>query len=274
MGVVRGLFWLVIGLLILSSGGVSASEKPGPEPESSCVSCHSGLGGDLAAPVALWEKSIHHQMGNNCEGCHGGDPADAAEAMSPVKGFVGSPKPDQIPTFCGKCHVGVVENYKKSPHYAAFQKGAGPSCITCHRSHDVQRASLDLITEALCSQCHSFENGQKMKNAFVTAETALKDTRSGLERLDHRGMPVKQLEEKLFALRNSLHQMTHTLDVPAVEKKTQSVLTDIEEMKKEMSELDKKVHRRWWIGAGVAAFLIVLIATLSQLLKTLEKEES
>ena len=264
----------IILLILFLPAGLLAAEKAGAEPESSCVSCHSGLGGNLAAPVALWEKSIHHQMGNNCEGCHGGDPVDAAEAMSPAKRFVGSPKPDQIPTFCGKCHVGVVENYMKSLHYTAFQNGNGPTCTTCHHSHDVQRASLDLITEALCSQCHSFENGQKMKNAFVTAETALKNTRSGLERLDHRGMPVKRLEEKFFALRNSLHQMTHTLDVPAVEEKTQSVLTDIEEMKKEMSELDQKVHRRWWMGAVVAAFLIVLIATLSQLLKTFEEDES
>lgn len=266
--------FIIFFLLLTSPASLFAAEKAGPEPESACVSCHSSLGGGLAEPVALWEKSIHHQMGNKCEGCHGGDPSDSADAMSPAKGFVGAPKTEQVPDFCGKCHVGVVENYKKSPHYAAFQEGKGPNCVTCHHSHDVQRASFDLINESLCTQCHSFANGQKMKKSFVAAEMALKETRSELERLDRRGMPVKKLEEKLFAMRNSLHQMTHTLDVPAIEEKTQSVLTDIGEMKKEMIDFDQKIHRRWWMGAGVAAFLIVLIATLAQLLKTFEEEES
>lgn len=266
----KGQMLLVIVLLLIP---VLGAAEEGAKKESACISCHSRLDEKLAAPVKLWEKSYHHEMGNNCEGCHGGDPTDLAESMSPAKGFVGSPKPDRIPAFCGKCHVGVVENYKKSPHYASFQKGTGPSCVTCHNSHDVQRASFDLINESLCSRCHSFENGKKMKKAFITAEMALQDTRSKLERLDHRGMPVKRLEEKLFALRNSLHQLTHTLDVSEIELKTTTVLTDLDEISKEMVPLNERVHKRWVVGALVGAFLITLITVMVKLLRNLEEDE-
>lgn len=226
----------------------------------------------MSEPVALWEKSIHHQMGNGCEGCHGGDPNDSADAMNPERGFVGAPKPEQVPDFCGKCHGGVVENYKKSRHYPAFLKGSGPNCVTCHQSHNVQRASFDLIQEDLCGACHSFENGQKIKRAFVSAEMAFQEMKEELSHLDRRGMPVKKLEEKLFLERNSLHQMTHTLDVEEIQNKTRSALTNLEAMKQETTFLKKKIYRRWWMGSVVGGFLVVFIFLLVRLLRRLEEE--
>lgn len=273
MGFIVRRCLLLIPLVFLVVSPAVGAEGPAEEKASTCISCHRDLGGKLAEPVTLWEKSIHHQMGNSCEGCHGGDPGDPADAMSPAKGFVGAPKRHQIASFCGKCHVGVMENYQKSPHYAAALTGGGPNCVTCHHSHDVQRASFDLISEPLCSQCHSYENGQEMKKAFVTAELALQSTIAETHLLDRRGMPVKRLEEKLFALRNSLHQMTHTLGVAEIQNKSRQVLADVEEMKKETRSLHERIHRRWWGGVGVAAFLAVLVFALIRLLKSFEEEE-
>ena len=272
MGFLRGAAFLSV-FLSLCPWSLPAEETAPEEKPNVCISCHRDLGGPMAEPVTLWEKSIHRQMGNSCEGCHGGDPSDPAEAMNPAKGFVGAPRPEGIPDFCGKCHVGVVENYKKSPHYAAFVGGSGPSCVTCHESHGVQRASFDLISPELCSRCHSYDNGQKIKKAFVSAEMALHGMSGELHNLDKRGMPVKKLEEKFFAERNSLHQMTHSLDVGEIEARTRSVLADIETMEKETSALGRRIHRRWWIGAGVALFLTVLISLLIRLLKSFEEEQ-
>ncbi|MBI2082153.1 MAG: cytochrome c3 family protein [Deltaproteobacteria bacterium] len=262
---------LILFMLLSLSATDLAAEGPSQEKVSVCISCHAELGGPMSEPVALWEKSIHHEMGNNCEGCHGGDPNDAAEAMNPERGFVGAPKPAQIPDFCGKCHVGVVENYKKSPHYRAFLNGNGPNCVTCHQSHNVQRASFDLIQEDLCGSCHSFENGQKIKRAFVSAEVALQEMKKELTHLNKRGMPIKKLEEKLFSERNSLHQMTHTLDVEEIQEKTRGALTSLETMKQETMLLRKKIHFRWWTGTAVGGFLIILIVFLVKLLKTFEE---
>src|ERR1700756_5033777 len=81
------------------------------EEEISCVSCHKGLGGDLAKPVELWQDSIHKKNGIACYNCHGGNPkVQDMDAMSPEAGFVGAPKENEVPKFCGKCHVAVMEN--------------------------------------------------------------------------------------------------------------------------------------------------------------------
>ncbi len=268
-----GLLSLILACLITVGSAEASEGGPKEEKVSACISCHRELGGKMAEPVHLWENSIHHQMGNNCEGCHGGDPNDPADAMSPAKGFVGAPKPENVAEFCGKCHVGVKENYMKSPHHAAAQQGAGPNCVTCHHSHDVQRASFELINETLCTQCHSYDNAQKIKKSFVSAEMSIQAMIRELHLLDKRGMWVKNLEDKLFALRNSLHQMTHTLDVPEIENKTQAVLKDIEGMKGDTSVMHQRIHKRWWIGALVMAFLAVLVVVLVRFHNTFEEGE-
>ncbi|MDO8643748.1 MAG: cytochrome c3 family protein, partial [bacterium] len=256
--------------LLIPSMGLTEEVK---KDQSSCVSCHLDMGGTLAEPVTLWKESIHYKMGNNCEGCHGGDPLDAADAMSSKKGFVGAPKKGEVSSFCGKCHVGVMENYKKSPHYRAALKGKGPTCTTCHNSHNVQKASFDLINEKLCTQCHSFQNGRKIREAFVSAETALNEQQKTLNYLEHRGMPVKRMKEELFALRNSLHQMTHTLDFEKIRAQTGTVLKKSEEMDQELKPLHQRVHHRWFWGSLVAAFFILLLIVLIQLKKTYEDQE-
>ena len=111
-----------------------------------------------------------------------------------------------------------------------------------------------------------------MKQDFVSSEMALQKMRGELHNLDRRGMPVKKLEEKLFAERNSLHQMTHTLDVGEIEGKTKTALAGLETMANETKLLRQKIRRRWWIGAAVGAFLVILIYALIRLLKTFEEE--
>lgn len=271
MGLLRVL--TLLGLAALFSGRGWAADDAAEPLASVCISCHQAMGGGTASPVALWETSIHSKMGNSCEGCHGGDPTDEAKAMDPAAGFIGAPKPGGVAEFCGRCHVGVKDNYLKSVHYQAALQGKGPTCTTCHHSHDVQKASFDLIDESLCARCHSFENAQKIKRAFVSAEVALQDEKKILRYITHRGAPVKRLEEKLFALRNSLHQMTHTLDLPEIQKKTESVLQELEGMNREVDAFRKKIHRRWKVGSLVGGFLILLIVVLFQLLKTYESEE-
>ncbi|MBI1909482.1 MAG: cytochrome c3 family protein [Deltaproteobacteria bacterium] len=270
MGFLKGIFLMVLTLIVLGEGSLFAEET---KTESVCISCHQAMGDKLAVPVTLWEESIHKKMGNTCEGCHGGDPGDEGKAMDPASGFVGAPKPNQIAEFCGRCHVGVKENYMKSAHYAASLHGTGPNCVTCHHSHDVQKASLELIAEPLCSQCHSFKNAQKIRKAFVSAELGLQEKKETIRYVERRGMPVKRLEEKLFSLRNSLHQMTHTLDLPEIQVKTTGVLKELGEMEGEIEAFKKKIHTRWWVGSLFAGFLILLIVVLILLLKNYEEED-
>lgn len=241
-----------------SQGAEEAKEKRGV-----CISCHEQLGGKLAEPISLWEKSIHYKMGNQCEGCHGGDPTDEATAMDPAKGFLGVPKPSNVAEFCGKCHVGIKENYLKSPHYDASQVGRkAPTCVTCHNSHNVVHASFELINESLCSRCHTYKQAQEIRKAFVTAELKLEAEKELLGYLDQRGMDTKRQIGKLFFLRNSLHQMTHTLDVELIKTKTDTVVKSLEKIHESSLQLKKKVMKRWWIGGGIALFFMVAACAL------------
>ncbi len=104
------------------------AQRPRVE-QNVCIDCHDS---DLMKPEykaipAEWRKSWHYRNGVSCQDCHGGDPKDAARSMTPQSGFVGVPKPKEIPEFCGKCHLGIKENYLESGHGKAFMTtGRGP----------------------------------------------------------------------------------------------------------------------------------------------------
>ena len=71
--------------------------------EDVCIQCHSS---DTMKPafrniVDEWKTSWHFQNKVSCHDCHGGDPKDAATAMSPKKGFLATPTYVQVPEFCG-----------------------------------------------------------------------------------------------------------------------------------------------------------------------------
>ena len=278
-------FFLLVGSPSVEAGSRAPSSHGSDEaaandsgqdqaPKNVCIECHEQLGGQYGAPVALWQTSFHAKMGNSCEGCHGGNPLDADLAMEPSEGFVGVPKPTEIATFCGKCHVGIEENYIKSPHYNASQAGKkAPTCVTCHHSHDVVQASMAMINESLCAQCHSYDQAREIKKAFVTAEVKLEEERELLDYLDHRGMKIRRQREKLFALRNSLHQMTHTLDVPLIKSKTGAVMETLEGLHANSLELKKKVIHRWWVGGLIALFFLVTAFVLRAFKKTFDEDE-
>src|SRR5512137_1950270 len=160
--------WLT-PLLILAGMPLHATAQAPAQDEIVCIRCHGTLPGKLGEPVRLWRDSIHAANGVACNNCHGGDPQDAANAMSPARGFLGAPKEAAIPDFCGRCHVGVKKDYLQSAHGMALGKG-GPTCVTCHSNHLVLKATLDIINEKRCSQCHGFERARAIKDAMQQTE--------------------------------------------------------------------------------------------------------
>ncbi|UCC48467.1 MAG: hypothetical protein JSV41_13565, partial [Gemmatimonadota bacterium] len=75
----------------------------GQAQEGTCVSCHSGLSGNLAEPVQEHAASVHAARGFGCVSCHGGDAQEfSMAAMDPSRGYVGVPERRQIPSLCGR----------------------------------------------------------------------------------------------------------------------------------------------------------------------------
>jgi nitrate/TMAO reductase-like tetraheme cytochrome c subunit len=159
---------------------VSAQKK------NSCVECHSQMEGALSDPVRLSKGDVHEARGLSCVDCHRGDATtdDMAAAMDRRKGFIGKPKPAELPAFCGKCHsnaefmktfnpglrVDQEREYSTSVHGKLLKGGdlKVATCVSCHGDHGI-RAIRDPLSKVYslnvaetCGSCHA--NGEYMKS--------------------------------------------------------------------------------------------------------------
>jgi len=148
--------------------------------ENSCISCHTGLGGEHEQITIGWSESVHAQQGVGCVSCHGGDPTqqDAEAAMSPEAGYLGPLPKERIPGLCGSCHSRVdlmrsyglptdqFDQYWQSQHGQALLEGDSnvATCFDCHGGHRVLKTS-DPASDtypsnepAMCAGCHSDES--------------------------------------------------------------------------------------------------------------------
>ncbi|MDH3492486.1 MAG: cytochrome c3 family protein [Acidobacteriota bacterium] len=155
------------------------------QKKNSCAECHSKLEGRLGQPSKLFENDIHNSRGLSCNDCHGGDPTkdDKAAAKSPYSGYLGTPGPTEIASFCGKCHsdasvmkkfnpslrVDQVQEYYTSVHGTRLRAGDKKvaTCISCHGNHGIRKSSDTQSTvypknvAETCAKCHS--DGDYMK---------------------------------------------------------------------------------------------------------------
>ncbi len=166
-------------LLPLLSVAVSLGLAGAVTGKDSCRDCHLEAGDELAAPVhAMDKEDVHASRGFSCSACHGGDPAadDQELAMSKARGFVGVPKPQEIPAICGHCHadpqimrkysVSVptdqLEKYWTSQHGHALKDGNTDvaTCISCHGVHSISPANIPkssvwpVNVPQTCNHCH------------------------------------------------------------------------------------------------------------------------
>ncbi|MGB9080598.1 MAG: hypothetical protein WCD00_04815, partial [Desulfuromonadaceae bacterium] len=221
--------------------------------EPVCIQCHSNMPEKYSQPVKLWRGSIHAENGIFCDGCHGGDPKDAANAMSPARGFLGAPKEPDIPAFCGRCHVGVMKDYLASAHGRMLGKG-GPTCVTCHGNHLVEKASLGLINETSCRRCHSFERARLVRDAMQETETMVVAIDGRISVFKKIGTDTEKLEKELFAVRNHFHTLFHNVNVELVKKETSRIQDDLKKIRAALDTLDTAHRKRKIAGAAAVSF--------------------
>jgi hypothetical protein len=255
-------FIVITGLLFLSismNTPARAADTP-PLPEIVCIQCHGAQSGRLAEPVKLWQGSIHAANGIACNDCHGGDPKDAANAMNPARGFLGAPKENDIPAFCGRCHVGVEKDYMQSAHGRALGKG-GPTCVTCHGNHLVVKASLDIINEKRCGQCHGYEQARIIKEAMQQTEARILAIGARIELYKGEGVDTDKLEKGLFSVRNSFHTLFHNVNVELVNRESARFNTELNGIDVSLGKIAEERGKRKLAGAVVigGALLAALI---------------
>jgi formate-dependent nitrite reductase cytochrome c552 subunit len=228
-----------------------------------CITCHSSMPGKFGEPVKLWQESIHSANGIACNACHGGDPRDAANAMKKERGFLGAPTYNDVPAFCGRCHVGVLKDYLASAHGRALTKG-GPNCVICHGSHQIVKASLELINEKSCSRCHSFERAKLIRGAMQETEAMIVAIDARLKVYKQVGTDTERLEKELFATRNSFHSLFHNVDVKKVTDESTRIKGELKKIETALAALDEQKSKRKMIGvmAVCGALLAALLVHL------------
>ena len=178
----RGISWIAVALLFVCFNAFAA------QPPTSCTNCHGNadmFDANARAKVKKFPTDVHSQIGLSCHNCHGGnpDPAlsnDPMAAMDPAfkaNPYVGAPKRNDIPDFCGKCHsnaafmkqynpaarVDQVSEYWSSMHGRKLKEGDPnvATCVDCHSVHDIRRKAAQdspvfkTHVAETCSRCHS-----------------------------------------------------------------------------------------------------------------------
>ncbi|MDT8440866.1 MAG: multiheme c-type cytochrome [Desulfuromonadales bacterium] len=242
------------------------------QEQTVCLQCHGGLDGHLGAPVGLWQTSVHAENGISCHDCHGGDPTDFVMAMSPERGFIGVPAYAEVPEFCGRCHVGVLGDYRESAHGQAIDRG-GAQCVTCHGNHAVVRAHPDLINEQDCSRCHDYGRAAEIKQALKETDAGLLEMDRELQRIHKRGFSTEVLEGALFDLRNRFHRVFHSVDVQKVRQETGGVQAELDKLADSVKEFDTTQGKRKLWGSVAVALLVLLGVIFLLVRKTYEEEE-
>jgi len=216
--------------------------------------------------VEEWRDSWHAKNNVSCDDCHGGAPEDASMSMSHQRGFKGAPKDKAIPEFCGTCHIAIKENYLQSGHGRTFMRtGEGPSCITCHGSHNIQQASMDIINEQLCSRCHTFERAREMKQALFLVESKLNEIDKDLKNLSMLGVGVDRQQQAYFRNHAQFRALFHSIDVDAVRARSSDYIQNLTVIETDIDGFYRQLAFRrnysaylflMFIGLSIIAFLL------------------
>jgi hypothetical protein len=170
---------IVILLPVIAASGAGAQSPTNPPAANSCVDCHLALDDPrISPPAKLFADDVHAKAGFTCVFCHGGDARqeDQEKAHDRAKGFIGKPKPQQIPVLCGKCHsdpalmkqydpserVDQLSEYRTSGHGKKLAEGdtTVAQCASCHGAHGIQpvkdsRSPVSQTNVAqTCNHCH------------------------------------------------------------------------------------------------------------------------
>ena len=227
--------------------------------EGVCIDCHTSreMNEDYLLIPQEWKMSIHYENRVSCHDCHGGDPDDAAVSCGTShSGFVGTPKYADVPAMCGKCHLGIHQIYNQSGHgKAVIETGKkGPNCVTCHGSHQIQKAGIEIINSVRCSKCHSYERAKIMKQALFNTEKRIGDIDGSISDLKAKGIMTDEVEKMLFRTHAEFHTLFHTINVSLVKNRTEEFAGKLGVIEGIVNNIYKEIRYR----RNFSAFLFLL----------------
>jgi hypothetical protein len=243
---------------------------------SACIQCHSSdkMGPEMHQIIRDWKESWHSKNNISCHNCHGGAPEDASMAMKHQRGFKGAPDDVDVPEFCGTCHIAIKNNYLKSGHGKTLcGSAAGPTCVTCHGSHSIQQANMDIINEQTCTQCHTYERAAEMKQALFTVENKLSTVGKDLKRLKSLGVNVDKLERTFYRSHLEFRALFHSIDVNAVRAKSSDYIDTLNIVEKEINNSYAKLATRKYFSAYLLLLFLGLGVVVFFLAKSYDEQK-
>jgi len=111
--------------------------------------------------IERYQESIHGKgllrsgltVTATCTDCH------TAHSILPMADTASSVNPRNVPSTCGRCHLGIEEMFNASVHVTRIGKTDRrlPVCNDCHTAHTIRRADTEgfkLTIMAQCGKCH------------------------------------------------------------------------------------------------------------------------
>ena len=144
--------------------------------------------------------------------------------------------------------------------------GRGPNCVTCHHSHDIQKASINIINEKLCGICHTYDRAREMKAALLRTEQQMNEIDHDLQILKAGLIATQNEEQVLFRTQAEYRTLFHTVDVKLVQAKTGEFSKKLAAISQSVQKGFQKLKFRQdfsifilliFIGLGITIFLLV-----------------
>jgi hypothetical protein len=162
-----------------------------------------------------------------------------------------------------------MENYLESGHGRALkEERGGPNCVTCHGSHDIRKASIEIINEERCSQCHSYDRAKTMKQALFVVEKLISESERELQELNRRGVYTDKMEKTLFAIHAQFRTLFHTVDVALVKQRTEEFTQKLDELQSSIN----RTFRQLTFRKNYSALFMMLFAAMAILFFLLSKK--
>lgn len=224
-------------------------KSPDNTDKDTCLECHKTLGGKSKQAVLDWQKSVHVKEGRKCNICHRGNASAATskEAKSDEYNFIRKPTKTDIIEFCGRieCHSIAVFQVRKSPHFKTIIETGEPGCTSCHGYHNIQKSCREVMTETVCSKCHSAEYSSEVISMIFEMEDSFFRIQDDLQYLIDHNADVWELSSAQDENKRLFEQMVHVFSRDEMENtqriirlQTGTITQDIQKEKAKVRRLE------------------------------------
>jgi hypothetical protein len=142
-----------------------------------------------------------------------------------------------------------------------------PSCVTCHGSHNIQRANIDIISEQLCTKCHTYERAKIMKQALFLTEKKFAELDKRLRELKREGIYADEEEKSLFNIQAEFRTLFHTEDVNLVKERTDEVTAKLDQLDRDINTMFRELGFR----KNFSAFLMLAFSGMGIIILVLSR---